>query len=84
MEWLSQRHRKCRIIAEMLTERVVLESALQHDRVLSGAKNLLLKYTFSCLATGLEDVLSRLRQEYLDGNPSEARGSCFGGHRQQD
>ena len=36
--------RKCRAIAEMLTERAILKDALPHDRVLSGAKNLLLKY----------------------------------------
>ena len=28
----------------MLTERAILKDALPHDRVLSGAKNLLLKY----------------------------------------
>ena len=36
--------RKCRAIAEMLIERAILKDALPHDRVLSGAKNLLLKY----------------------------------------
>ena len=36
--------RKCRAIAEMLTERAILKKALPEDRILSGAKNLLLKY----------------------------------------
>ena len=41
--------RKCRAITEMLTERVVLRAA-PTDRVLLGAKNLLLKYTLCSLA----------------------------------
>lgn len=36
---------KCRSITEMLTERCILQEVEQSDRVLSGAKNLLLKYT---------------------------------------
>ena len=36
--------RKCRAISKMLTERAILKDALPHERVLSGAKNLLLKY----------------------------------------
>lgn len=42
--WHAAHVRKCRVIAEMLTERAVLEGALADDRALSGAKNLLLKY----------------------------------------
>ena len=41
--------RKCRAIAKMLTERAILKDALPHDRVLSGAKNLLLKYALGSL-----------------------------------
>ena len=36
--------RRCRSIAEMLTERAMLEDVPPSDRVLTGAKNLLLKY----------------------------------------
>jgi len=44
---------KCRSIAEMLTERVILQDVIHTDRVLLGAKQLLLKYmlcswAFSC------------------------------------
>ena len=42
--WHAAHVRKCRVIAEMLTERAVLEGALADDRALSGAKNPLLKY----------------------------------------
>lgn len=35
---------KCRSIAEMLTERVILQDVIHADRVLLGAKQLLLKY----------------------------------------
>lgn len=35
---------KCRSIAEMLTERVILQDVIHTDRVLLGAKQLLLKY----------------------------------------
>ena len=42
---LHRAPRKCRAITEMLTERVVLRAA-PTDRVLLGAKNLLLKYTY--------------------------------------
>ena len=33
----------------MLTERAILKDALPHDRVLSGAQNLLLKYALGSL-----------------------------------
>ena len=36
--------RRCRSIAEMLTERAMLQDVAPSDRVLAGAKNLLLKY----------------------------------------
>ena len=36
--------RRCRSIAEMLTERAMLEDVAPNNRVLAGAKNLLLKY----------------------------------------
>ena len=36
--------RRCRSIAEMLTERAMLQDVPPSDRVLAGAKNLLLKY----------------------------------------
>ena len=36
--------RRCRSIAEMLTERAVLQDVAPNNRVLAGAKNLLLKY----------------------------------------
>ena len=53
--------RKCRAITEMLTERVVLRTA-PTDRVLLGAKNLLLKYTLCSLAhyVGTQKVLESL------------------------
>ena len=53
--------RKCRAITEMLTERVVLRAA-PTDRVLLGAKNLLLKYTLCSLAhyVGIQKVLESL------------------------
>ena len=53
--------RKCRAITEMLTERVVLRTA-PTDRVLLGAKNLLLKYTLCSLAhyVGVQKVLESL------------------------
>ena len=41
--------RKCRAIAKMLTERAILKDALPHDRVLSGAKILLMKYALGSL-----------------------------------
>eukprot|EP00435_Cladocopium_sp_Y103_P042205 s268_g11.t1 len=37
---------RCRAITEMLLERCVLQEVLPKDRVLSGARHLLLKYTF--------------------------------------
>ena len=54
--------RKCRAITEMLTERVVLRAA-PTDRVLLGAKNLLLKYTLCSLAhyVGIQKVLESRR-----------------------
>ena len=53
--------RKCRAITEMLTERVVLRTA-PTDRVLLGAKNLLLKYTLCSLAhyVGTQKMLESL------------------------
>ena len=36
--------RKCRVIAKMLTERAILQGVLSDDRLLSGAKSLLMKY----------------------------------------
>ena len=47
--------RKCRAIAKMLTERAILKDALPHDRVLSGAQNLLLKYALGSL---VKEVMS--------------------------
>ena len=41
---LSSKLRKCRVIAKMLTERAVLQGVLSDDRLLSGAKSLLMKY----------------------------------------
>ena len=58
---LHRAPRKCRAITEMLTERVVLRTA-PTDRVLLGAKNLLLKYTLCSLAhyVGIQKVLESL------------------------
>ena len=58
---LHRAPRKCRAITEMLTERVVLRAATA-DRVLLGAKNLLLKYTLCSLAhcVGTQKVLESL------------------------
>ena len=45
----AQEHAKtlrCQSLAKMLTERVVLQDVVRSDRVLSGAKQLLLKYRF--------------------------------------
>eukprot|EP00434_Breviolum_minutum_P028224 symbB.v1.2.024968.t2/scaffold2399.1/size80101/4 len=44
---------RCRSIAEMLTERAMLEDVAPNNRVLAGAKNLLLKYAL-CRNTWME------------------------------
>ena len=58
--------RKCRAITEMLTERVVLRTA-PTDRVLLGAKNLLLKYTLCSLAhyVGTQKMLESLTWRWM-------------------
>ena len=50
--------RKCRAIAEMLTERAILRQALPHDRVLFGAHNLFLKYA---LGSFVKEATSEFR-----------------------
>ena len=57
--------RKCRAIAKMLTERAILKDALPHDRVLSGAKNLLLKY-----------ALGSFVKEAISSGIQNASGGC--------
>ena len=71
--------RKCRAITEMLTERVVLRAA-PTDRVLLGAKNLLLKYTLCSLAhyVGTQKVLESLLKTCLtrEGQRMKQEGIC--------
>ncbi|CAJ1342392.1 unnamed protein product [Effrenium voratum] len=50
---------RCRQIVEMLTERCVVEEAVEHDRLLAGAKEVFFKYAF-CRYVWMEVVLKLL------------------------